>query len=56
MDTDKLICFFLGGIISILAVETIRYSRQLETRNAYQQGTIDNQRLWLEHEKGERWP
>ncbi|MFM6398795.1 hypothetical protein [Planktothrix sp.] len=56
MDSEKVFWFCIGGLVSILAVLILQYSRQLETRNAYQQGTIDNQQLWLEHEKGERWP
>ncbi|MBD2485815.1 hypothetical protein [Planktothrix sp. FACHB-1365] len=55
MSNEKLFYFYLGGIMTGLTILILQYSRQLETRNAYQQGTIDNQRLWLEHEKGEKW-
>jgi hypothetical protein len=55
MSNDKLLYFFLGGIFWVSLTGMLHYSRNLETRNAYQQETIDNQRLWLEHEKGDEW-
>ena len=56
MDSEKVFWFCIGGLMSIITVLIVQHSDQLESRNAYQQGVIDNQRLWLEHEKGERWP
>ncbi|MBE9144916.1 hypothetical protein [Planktothrix mougeotii] len=55
MNSDNFFWFFIGGIMTGLVILIVQHSDQLETRNAYQQGTIDNQRLWLEHEKGEKW-
>ena len=52
---DKLFYFFMGGIFSASLIGILQFTRNLESRNAYQQGTIDNQKLWLEHEKGEEW-
>lgn len=55
MNSEKAFWFCIGGIVSVIAALVVQHSDQLEARNAYQQGTIDNQRLWLESEKGERW-
>ncbi|CAD5989005.1 hypothetical protein PCC9214_05490 (plasmid) [Planktothrix tepida] len=55
MNSDNFFWFCIGGIMTGLVIFIVQYSRQLETRNAYQQGTIDNQSLWLEHEKAEKW-
>lgn len=55
MNSDKLLYFFLGGIFTASLIGILQFTRQLENRNAYQQGTIDNQRLWLEHEKRDVW-
>lgn len=51
MNSEKAFWFCIGGIVSVIAVLIVQHSDQLEARNAYQQGTIDNQRLWLESEK-----
>ena len=56
MNSDKLFWFCIGGLMSIITVLILQYSRQLESRNAYQQGVVESQRQWLEYEKGERWP
>lgn len=50
MDS-KIFNFLMGGIISVLMVAILQEVNQLKSQNAYQQGTIDNQKLWLEHEK-----
>ena len=55
MDSEKVFWFCIGGLMSILAVLILQYSRQLESRNAYQQGVVESQRQWLEYEKGDKW-
>ncbi|MGL4497438.1 MAG: hypothetical protein ACRCU2_00115 [Planktothrix sp.] len=55
MDSEKLSYFCIGGILSVLMVMVLQETQKLEARNAYQQGIIENQRQWLEYEKGEKW-
>jgi len=55
MDSEKVFWFCIGGLMTGLVILIVQHSDKLENRNAYQQGVIDNQKQWLEYEKGEKW-